>query len=195
VGFAYDAQGGTDGHGSSRWGVGPTIQVRPSSALIASVGVRFDKNINQTQWVDTLAGDLTHYVFGYLHQTTVSATLRLNYTITPELSVQLYAQPFVSAGAYTSFKELVDGRAPRYEDRYAPYAYGGNPDFNYRSLRTTNVLRWEYRPGSTVFVVWQQGREESLTEGTFSFRRDFGQVFAAAGRNVFLVKMAHWFNF
>jgi len=193
--FTYDLQGGTDGHGSSRWGLGPTIQVRPSSALLASVGLRFNKNIDQTQWVENVTDTRDHYVFGYLHQTTVSATLRLNYTITPTLSIQLYAQPFVSAGAYTSFKELVDGRAARYEDRYASYPYAGNPDFNYRSFRTTNVLRWEYRPGSTVFVVWQQGREESLADGTFSFRRDFGNAFAAAGRNVFLVKMAHWLNF
>ena len=60
----------------------------------------------------------------------------------------------------------MNGRAPRYEDRYAPFAYGGSPDFNYKSFRTTNVLRWEYRPGSTLFVVWQQGREEVRTGAT-----------------------------
>ncbi len=125
----------------------------------------------------------------------MAATLRVNYTLTPRLSIQLYGAPFVSAGGYGPFKELVDGRAPAYADRYAPFAYAGNPDFNYKSFRTTNVLRWEYRPGSTLFVVWQQGREEVTDAGRFRFGRDFTDVFRAAGHNVFLVKMAHWLNF
>ena len=92
------------------------------------------------------------------------------------------------------FKQLVDGRAARYEDRYAPIAYAGNPDFNYRSFRTTNVLRWEYKPGSALFVVWQQGREDVLDPGRFQFGRDFGGVFGAPARNVFLVKWSYWIN-
>ena len=108
--------------------------------------------------------------------------------------MQVYAQPFVSAGDYGNYKELVDGRAPRYEDRYRPYAYQGNADFNYSSLRMTNVLRWEYRPGSTLFVVWQQGREDSLERGDFRFGRDVGHIFDTPAQNVFLVKFAYWFN-
>jgi hypothetical protein len=137
-----------------------------------------------------------HYVFGRLRQTTVSLTTRVNYTITPALSLQVYAEPFVSTGDYERCKELVNGRAPRYEDRYAPYAYPLNPDFRFTSFRTTNVLRWEYRPGSTIFVVWQQGREEYL-EGwrNFRFGRDFRDIFTAPARNAFLIKVAYWFNF
>ena len=92
------------------------------------------------------------------------------------------------------FKQLVNGRAARYEDRYAPIAYAGNPDFNYRSFRTTNVLRWEYKPGSALFVVWQQGREDVLDAGQFQFGRDFGGVFGAPSRNAFLVKWSYWIN-
>jgi hypothetical protein len=133
-------------------------------------------------------------VFEHLEQRTVGINMRLNYTITPALTIQLYAQPFVSAGEYAKFKELVKGRAAAYDARYAPYAYPGSPDFNYRSFRTTNVLRWEYKPGSTLFVVWQQGREDTLSRGTFNFSRDFGGVFDAPARNVFLVKLAYWIN-
>ena len=93
----------------------------------------------------------------------------MNYTVTPALSIQVYMEPFVSAGDYSNFKELANGRSKSYEGRYAPFAYGGNPDFNYRSFRTTNVLRWEYKPGSTLFAVWQQGREDTLDHGTFNF--------------------------
>jgi hypothetical protein len=192
---SYNLNLGGDRHGSSRFSISPSVQVRPSSALLVSLGVGVSRNIDASQWVETVTDTRSHHTFGHLHQTTVSATMRVNYTITPTLSIQLYGQPFVSAGRYSGFKELVNGRAARYEDRYVPFAYGGNPDFNYRSFRTTNVLRWEYRPGSTLFVVWQQGREDSVAIGDFRFRRDFGDVFAAPGHNVFLVKMAHWLNF
>jgi hypothetical protein len=196
----YDMQGGGDHHGSSNLTFAPTIRIRPSAALSFSVGVRLTHNVNDSQWIENLAvaqppDPGVHYVFGHLDQTTVSATFRVNYTITPTLSIQLYGQPFVSAGDYSTFKELVNGRAAQYEDRFAPYAYAGSPDFNYRSFRTTNVLRWEYRPGSTLFVVWQQGREEVSDRGDFRFGRDFGDIFRASGRNVFMVKMAHWLNF
>ena len=109
--------------------------------------------------------------------------------------MQLYAEPFVSAGDYSNFKALADGRSRDYAGRYQPIAYSGDPDFNYRSFRTTNVLRWEYKPGSTLFVVWQQGREDTLSFGRFRINRDLGGVFDAPATNVFLVKWAYWLNF
>jgi hypothetical protein len=136
-----------------------------------------------------------HYVFGRIEQRTVAMTLRFNYTMTPNLSLQTYAEPFVSAGDYTNFRELADGRAAAYADRFRPYSYTGNADFNIRSFRTTNVLRWEYKPGSQLFVVWQQGRYEKLWDyGAFAFDRDFHGLFATPSKNVFLVKMTYWFN-
>ena len=182
--------------GSNGWSVDPGINYRPSSALLISVGPGFETNKDQSQWVENVtAGAATHYVFGRIDQKTSGVSARVNYTMTPTLSLQIYARPFVSAGRYSSFKELVDGRAERYEDRYVPYAYGGDPDFNFRSFRTTNVLRWEYRPGSALFVVWQQGREEVASSGDFRFGRDVGAAFSAPATNVFLVKLSRWLNF
>ena len=134
------------------------------------------------------------YVFGRIDQRTVSITTRFNYTMTPNLSLQVYAEPFVSAGDYTNFKGA--GRRPRreYEDRYQPYAYRGNADFNIRSFRTTNVLRWEYKPGSQLFLVWQQGKSDEAGYGDFQFNRDFSGVFSAPSKNVFLVKFMYWVN-
>ena len=145
VQFSYNVQGGRDAHASSRFNFSPSVGFRPSAAASVSGGLRFSRNVDDSQWVEQVAEGRDHYVFGHLDQTTVAATLRVNYTITPRLSIQLYGEPFVSAGAYTKFKELVNGRAARYEDRYAPFGYAGRPDFTYRSFRTTNVLRWEYR--------------------------------------------------
>jgi hypothetical protein len=159
--------------------------------------LRFSKLDDNVQWVENVDGDdgQKHYVFARLAQRTVSLTTRVNYTMSPTLSLQIYAEPFVSAGAYTGYKELVDGRAKDPNARYSPYAYTGNADFNFRSFRTTNVLRWEYRPGSALFAVWQQGREENASIGSFRFRRDFGGVFAAPSTNVFLVKFSYWLNY
>jgi len=182
----------TDGKGTTLHDISPDISYRPSSFLKMSAGVHLSLNHDESQWVEST--DAGRYVFARLHQQTVGVTTRLNYTVTPALSIQLYAEPFVSAGDYSNFKELVDGRSKSYEGRYRPTEYSGNPDFNYRSFRTTNVLRWEYKPGSTLFVVWQQGREDSIDHGDFSFNRDFGAVFDAPAKNVFLVKWAYWFN-
>jgi hypothetical protein len=172
--------------------INPDVAYRPSSFLRASVGIRLSLNHDESQWVE--ATDDGRYVFARIQQKTVGFTTRLNYTVTPNLSIQLYAEPFVSAGDYSNFKELVDGRSTSYKGRYKPADYTGNPDFNYRSFRTTNVLRWEYKPGSTLFVVWQQGREDNASYGDYSFSRDFGAVFDAPAKNVFLVKFAYWFN-
>jgi hypothetical protein len=181
-----------DNQDSGSADINPYVSWRPTSFLTVGGGLRLSRNRQQSQWIEQ---DGDHYVFGLLEQRTAAITARVNYTITPALTIQLYAEPFVSSGDYSNFKELVDGRAPDYEDRYRPYAYGGNPDFNYRSFRTTNVMRWEYRPGSTVFVVWQQGREDTLQHGDFQFSRDLGGVFDAPARNIFLVKWAYWLNF
>lgn len=183
---------GGDRHDTHFTSVEPSLTWRPSSFLSVTGGFRWNRNVDDSQWIENT--DEGHYVFGHLDQTTVALTSRINYTITPQLTIQSYAEPFVSAGAYTRFKELVDGRAAQYPDRYAPFAYGENPDFNYRSFRTTNVLRWEYKPGSALFLVWQQGREDTLDHGQFHFGRDFGGVFDAPGRNVFLVKLSYWIN-
>ncbi len=188
------AGGGRYKYGNTWVEIEPQVTLRPSSFLSVSAGAGFSPATNAVQWVEQ-DGD-GQYVFGRLKQNTVSMTARVNYTITPALSVQIYGRPFVSAGEYTQFYRLVDGRAARFDDRYAPYPeYAGNPDFNYRSFRTTNVLRWEYKPGSSLFVVWQQGRESTADYGTYRFGRDFGRVFKTPANNVFLVKMSYWLNF
>jgi hypothetical protein len=194
--LSYNGNFWADSEASSRIGINPWINWRPSSAVSLNVGYRYDHNQDDAQWVENVVdgAGVTRYVFGRIDQTTVAMTFRANYTMTPNLSLQVYAEPFVSAGAYTDFKELVDGRDPNYATRYQPYAYASNPDFNYRSFRTTNVLRWEYQPGSTLFVVYQSGRQETEAYGDFSFGRDFGGVFSAPAHNVFLVKLTYWLN-
>lgn len=190
MGYYYRARGG-----STQYGFDPQVTWRPTSFLSVSGGVNYSKSDDDTQWVENIAEEArTRYVFGRIRQTTLGFTTRVNYTITPNLSVQVYAQPFVSAGTYSAFKELVRPHAATYDEQFASFAYRGNPDFNYKSFRTTNVLRWEYKPGSALYVVWQQGREGVTDRGRFRFNRDFGDVFGLPGSNVFLVKFSYWLN-
>jgi hypothetical protein len=187
--------GSADRYNSNSWNVSPSMTIRPMRALSIGAGFGFNRNFNQQQWIVNLFdANGPHYVFGRLDQTTISITARVNYTISPTLSLQMYAQPFVSAGDYSRFKELANGRSVDYAQRYAPFAYTGDPDFNVRSFRTTNVLRWEYRPGSALFVVWQQGREGFLPRGDFAFDRDFSGALTGTATNLFLVKISRWFN-
>jgi hypothetical protein len=197
--LTYEGGGGRDRHGTSWLNLSPRISYRPVPAIMASVGLRIERHVFDAQWVDSVADATDHYVFAHLDQTTVALTGRLNYTMTPNLSLQLYGEPFVSAGAYDRFREVVDPRNPIHDARYAPFAYdvaaNGNPDFNVKSFRTTNVLRWEYKPGSTLFVVWQQARENDAVPGGFRFGRDLHGIFGVAPTNVFLIKLAYWLNY
>jgi hypothetical protein len=194
VSLNWNSAFGGDGYGRF-FEFQPSVTVRPVSSFSTQVGFNYNNNINDDQWVsEVVEPDRTRYVFGRLEQKTHSLTLRVNYTMTPNLSLQVYAQPFVSSGSYVEYKELVDGHAEHYPDRYAPYAYGGNADFSVLSFRTTNVMRWEYRPGSALFVVWQQGREGQGVPGRFDLSRDYSDIFATPASNTLLVKFAYWLN-
>ena len=191
-----DANWFNDRLGSWNWGLAPGVTWRPNTSLQIQTSLTYNANVSDAQWVNNLeTADGPRYVFGRIDQKTMGITARLNYTLGPTLTLQIYARPYVSVGAYTNFKSLADGRAEAYADRYAPYDYRANPDFNYLSFRTTNVLRWEYRPGSALFVVWQQGREDATSQGPFQAGRDLGNAFTAPATNVFLVKFSRWLNF
>ncbi|HJU43812.1 MAG TPA: DUF5916 domain-containing protein [Vicinamibacterales bacterium] len=194
--FYYNGGHWMDTKNSSRHDIMPGFNWRATSSISLNIGLRYFINHDDSQWVtnETLADGSTRYVFGRIDQKTMSFNTRFNYTVTPTLSLQVYAEPFVSAGNYSNYKELIDGRAEKYEERYRSYAYPGNADFNIRSFRTTNVVRWEYRPGSTLFAVWQQGKSDYREYGDFRFGRDFSGVFSAPSRNTFLVKFSYWLN-
>jgi len=184
-----------DETGSTAWRADPQVAWRPTSFLALSLGVGFEKMNEDTQWVENVEGpSATHYVFGRIEQTTIGLPVRVNYTITPTLSVQVYAEPFVSTGAYGDFKELARPRATPFASQFDPVPYAGNPDFNYQSFRSTNVLRWEFKPGSALYLVWQQGREDTGGVGRFRFRQDMGHLFGVPANNVFLVKFSYWLN-
>ena len=179
-------------------GVYPAVDLRLSSQLSSSVGVSLERYRDNTQWFGspTDSAGVRHYTFARLDQRTLSLRLRLNYTATPNLTLQVYAEPFVSKGRYSDVREIADPRAAAYSERYRPYGTAGaTSEFNYKQFRSNVVLRWEYRPGSLLYLVWTQGREGSASEyGTRSWGREIGDLFGLRPDNTFLVKFSHWFD-
>ena len=188
-----------DGGRSEEIEVEPELELKVSTRFTTSLSATFNRNRNDQQYFDTFT-DLSggqHYTFAHLEQKTVTLTWRLGYTFTPTTSLQVYASPFISKGTYSDVREIADARAEDYSARYRPYsdpAVAGNPGgFNFQEFRSNVVFRWEYRPGSTLFLVWSQGREaESDVEGTQSFRGDLSDLFSQRANNTFLVKVSYW---
>jgi len=167
------------------------LGIRPASYIQLNIGTSYGTAHNYAQWVQNIEDtEGKHYVFGELDSQTLDLSTRLNVSFTPDLSFQIYMQPFVAVGNYSGFKELA--RPKSYE--FIPYdRLDFNPDFSSRSLRGNAVLRWEYRPGSVLFLVWSQSRSAFLeTDGPSLRSEDLESTFSDEGQNVFLVKLSYW---
>jgi hypothetical protein len=192
------------------------LTVRSSSRAELSLQPSLTRARIPSQYVETASADGdTSYVTGALSQTTASLTARLNVTFTPSLSLQLYAQPFVSAGDYRSLGEVRDARARDLARRVSTFGAGSvapagdgelridrglgrasitldDPDFTVRELKSNAVLRWEYRPGSALFLVWAQARNDDARTPNFSVGRQARELWKTNGTNVLLVKASYW---
>lgn len=182
--------------GSTEWGIDPSLRFRVASRLQTEIGVHMSAGTSGQQWYRNLSDALgTHYTFARLDQRTTSLTARVDYTMTPTLSLQMYAQPFITAGDYSDLREIADPRAARYADRFRPFTSVEPNDFNVKQFRSNTVLRWEYRPGSVLFFVWQQGRGQfDRDPGSFDVGRDFRNLFDVRSENTFLIKGSYWFS-
>ena len=191
----------------------PTLRWRPASRVQASIGTSYSSSENDRQWVTRIHKNINHYVFSRIARQTVGLIGRFDFAFTPNLSLQFYAQPFVSSGHYSGFKQVADPKGARYADRFTPlktksvnFGYEvdvdadetpeliHNPDFNFKQFRSNVVLRWEYRLGSTLFVVWSQGRQHIDPMGEFNLGSDIGTLFDTPAENVFMIKLNYWLN-
>lgn len=215
-------------HGVDQFGAPTTrysggITFRPTPRWQLSIDPNYLHYVNPRQYVTTRADGRPEtydkrYIFAFIDQDILTTRLRANYTFTPDLSLEVYAQPFAASGRYYDFGELPQPRA--LELRYygtdgttaatnedgsitvtdPAVMTGGAPttftlplrDFNIRSLRSNMVVRWEYRPGSTLFFVWQQDRSASEQHGRRISVEDVFDGFSASGNNFFAVKATFW---
>ena len=155
---------------------------------------RYERRKIDDQWVGAITdGAGLHYVYGELESRTLDLTTRAEMSFAPNLTLELYLQPFIAIGDFSAFKELVAARSYR----FAPYELNENRDFHRRSLKSNLVLRWEFSPGSTLFVVWSQSRSANLDDPMdedLEFRpfNRLGSSFSDEGDNVFLAKVSYW---
>jgi hypothetical protein len=182
------------------WSLDPGVNFQFASRMSASISLSYRRSVDDAQWYDNYGDpgiDTTHYTFARLDRETLVMTTRFNFTFSPTLSLQVYAQPYTTGGSYTGWRELANPLATRFDDRFRPYRPGVNPDgFNFKQLRSNSVLRWEYRPGSLLYVVWAQERTQDDRDlGTFDARRDYRNLLEAHPTNVFLVKGSYWVSF
>jgi hypothetical protein len=172
---------------------------RPRPSLWFSVAPVYVHGVADAQWVQTdpdpAAPGGVHYVYGRLDRQTLDLTTRAQVNFAPELSLELYLQPFVAIGDFRSFKELVAARTYRFQ----PYALPQDHDFHHRWLNSNLVLRWEFRPGSALYAIWSQARyasQSQVTAGDLELRplRRLASAFTDPGSNVFLVKVSRWYG-
>jgi hypothetical protein len=205
---------------SRAWNTGVGLSLRPSNRLELSGSVSYEKVLDNLQYVDTAdreSGE-PRWVLGRIDQDTWNFTFRVNLSITPDLTIQYYGSPFIGTGLYSDFKRASDTLAQDNASRYHLYApdeiaysadangyrvteAGGgpsyafrNPDFSFRQFRSNLVARWEYKPGSSLYVVWSQGRTGYAPESEGSFSSNWDALWQQRPDNVFLVKFSYWFS-
>lgn len=191
---------------------------QPINALRISAFPSLRINRDKLQFIDNFddVGGSPRYLNGEIRQRTLSMSVRLNYTINPNLTIQYWGQPFISRGRYSNFKHITDPIAKTFEDRFIQYTaqqtsltdgdYAidedldgvtdfsfSDPDFSFVQFRSNLVIRWEYIPGSEIFLVWSQdvSRSGDPTEGLLSSLGD--NIFGQKPQNIFLLKATYRF--
>ena len=194
-----------------------TLGYRPYEALSFSVEPQYQRQRRDLQYVQTLEYNTEpRYILSTLNAGIFSSDIRVNFSLTPDLSLQYWGQPYIFAGSYSSFKRVTEPMAARYADRlhiFTPDEISFNPesgiyevdentdgnpdysfrrpDFNFFEFRSNFVLRWEYVPGSTLFAVWSQGRAGRSPEGAFHFQDDLETLYSITPHNIFLIKVSY----
>ena len=200
------------GHHNSIWA---DISYRPHNTLKLTLSPSLNLQQNNMQYVDTKKYNLQdRYIMASIDRTTLSLSLRMNFSLTPNLSLQYWGQPFIATGNYSDFKRITSPDAKGYQQRFQTFSEDqitlqdkeytidenrdgtmdytiADPDFNVLQFKSNLVARWEYTPGSTLFLVWSQNRNGFHPTGRFAFQNDFQDLFSIYPQNVFLVKFTY----
>jgi Domain of unknown function (DUF5916) len=195
-----------------------SLEWKPRANLSLTAEPSLERTWTPAMWIDNFDDPFaTHtygkrYVFADFDQRTFVAGLRVNWTFTPRLSLQLYGQPLISSGKYTNYKELARPSSYAFNIYGNPVISSGevtidpdgtgpasaftfdDPNFNFKSLRGNAILRWEYKPGSTIYFVWTQTRTDEESIGNFQLGKSFGRLWKAESDNIFLIKFSYYWN-
>lgn len=179
----------TKSNGGNGLGSALAVQVKPLTWMDWEIDAAYNRVRNEEAWTANIAaGTSTISIFGDRRTDAYNFTLRSTITFTRELTLQLYGQFFLAKGHYENFRQLIG------TSDFVSYNYATNPDFNRLSFNTNVVLRWEYFPGSTLFLVWSQARSGSNDDYFTSFGNNLDSTFLIAPANVFLLKISFWWS-
>lgn len=210
-----DYSHGYDDSGN-RYGLELGFTYRPISNLNLSIYPEYSQRHSVLQYMEQQQFDNeSRYIMGSIDQKTLSMSIRLNLILTPELSIQFWGQPFIATGDYSDFKYITDPKAAKLNKRFHTYTAGeisydeagdfysinesgselnyefGNPDFNIKEFLSNLVFRWEYRPGSFIYLVWSQSRSGSSSYGQLNIGEDFTDIWEIYPRNNILLKVSY----
>ncbi len=197
------------------------IIYRPLNSVRLSADINYDYSKDGFHFVEPDVDEHADkpYVVATLDRKTLGLTIRIDFALSPEFTIQYYGNPYVSMGRYSDFKHILDARANdfeeqfillendqiRYDDASDEYAIHlndpvipdytiSNPDFNYLEFRSNLVARWEFKPGSTLYLVWTQGRFGNSDISDYAVASNMGRIFSIFPENVFLIKLNYWFS-
>jgi hypothetical protein len=223
IALAFDSAYAWNDAREWQWSGTLNFRLKPSSFLTISVGPSIGRARGIAQYVNSVS-DATashtygsRYVFSDIDQFEVSMPTRVNWILSPKMSLQVYMQPLISVGDYWGFKEFAK------PDTYSFLGYGSDigsisldenrqytvdpdnggpappfsfydPDFNFKSLRVNSIFRWEWRLGSTLYFVWTQSRQDYSNPGQFSPGHDISKLFTAPAANILLVRLSYWLS-
>ncbi|MEQ9405873.1 MAG: DUF5916 domain-containing protein [Cyclobacteriaceae bacterium] len=201
-------------------GISVNLTMRPTDALRISISPNINWRRNDLQYVDQAfdsATMSTQYVLGRITQKTIAMSIRANYNVTPNLTIEYWGQPFVAKGEYSQFKRAHIPNSETYEDRFRIFEEGeisnpddntwqvfesgsadpdyefGNPDFSSVQFRSNLVMRWEYIPGSTLFLVWANSGSGEADFNISNPGKIADAIFNLEGSNTFLIKYTYRF--
>jgi hypothetical protein len=198
------------------FGVNPGISVRPADKIRMSLYLDYSINKDNLQYVSTEeSGGEKKHILAHIDQETLGLTFRVDYNITPELSLQYYGSPFATTGSFSRYKVITNPKASNYNQRFsaiAPVAVNStdfgvdengdmvpeytfrNPDFNFNQMRSNLVFRWEYRPGSQLYLVWSNERTDWYNPGRAPLRDAATRLSDVSPDNIFMIKFNYWFS-
>ena len=200
------------------YGLNFNVTIRPIDAMRISISPRFSSRVNDLQYIADLdLGDESRYILGTVSQRTYSASIRLNYNITPDLTLEFWGQPFIATGLYSEIKRVREPNSESYLNRFSQFTEEelsfdtednvfrvsetsrndtyefDNPDFNVVEFRSNFVVRWEYIPGSVLFLVWSNNGSVFDQDRDNGFNRLSSRFSDLEATNTFLIKYTYRF--
>jgi len=205
--------------GGRSFNISSELTYKPTNNLVLSLSPSYMTSFDELQYVDQTSYDSQdRYIFASIDQKVMSMSFRVNFNLSPDLTLQYWGQPFIASGRYYDFKYITDPMSSDYHNRFVTYTPSqislvddnyysidentdgiedyaiGKPDFSVQEFLSNLVIRWEYNPGSSVYLVWSQTRSDKNDTGMMDFSNDMGDLFSEKPHNVFLIKFSYRFG-